>query len=89
MEADAKTNLEHLRAELDRRGWTARLHRDRVALQVCNPAEQALNETVVCADQMFRWASGQDIGPTNQTALVADRIMHVLREATGQSETPL
>lgn len=88
METDTATGatalLEQLLAELANRGWDADLTgtRERPYIRVRNPNDPKLNGMVTCLGGNYRWTWGPVLGPVDDVAGVADRIVHVLREVS-------
>lgn len=70
--------LEQLGSRLGERGWPSEIRN--AHLRVSNPNDPGINADIECDGDAFRWARGQSIGPVDETAGVADRIQHVLRE---------
>lgn len=84
--ADARSHLEALGVELQRRGWRVFLvgRDEHPALRVTNPDAPVLAETIMCrqADDgtwIYAWSWRQPIGPTDRTGFVVNRIQNVLR----------
>lgn len=74
--------LEALRAELNRRGWTAEIFHDGgPVLYVANPTTSGMHDKVTYNNGTYRWAwgtasraIGTDVPP------VADHITHIMRD---------
>lgn len=81
--AGAREQLGLLRAELASRGWPAdqRGTAQRPFLSVRNPSDPGFNDSVAVMDGWYCWTWGPEIGPVDNVAMTADRIMHVLRVA--------
>lgn len=77
----ARERLDQLRAELERRGWSAE-HRGtdaRPFLHVRNPADRGFHDSVACRGDVFCWNWGPELGAADNVGKVADVILHVLR----------
>ncbi|GAA2208012.1 hypothetical protein GCM10009850_034700 [Nonomuraea monospora] len=75
-------HLGKLATELEQRGLTALLRSHPPALRVSHPDTVMLAETVDCVPLsegwFYRWSWGELVGLTDDPALAADRIVHVL-----------
>ncbi|MEV5710959.1 hypothetical protein [Actinoallomurus sp. NPDC052274] len=82
---DDRAQLIQLAEVLKRRDWPARIRQrgDRFTLTVTNPADEELNESVVCSASdnglAYSVPGGQELGPTADVEKVADRLQNMLR----------
>ncbi|QYC44687.1 hypothetical protein Nocox_35640 [Nonomuraea coxensis DSM 45129] len=82
----SRDQLDILRAELERRGWIARLRGSTAfpTLQVCNPHDRGFHDTIVYQPlgptrAAYCWQWGTEIAPAAHISQAADTIMHVLQ----------
>jgi hypothetical protein len=85
-EREERIHLQELAEELTGRAWVANVHRRArgPVLEVTNPDERTLNESIVCSDSddnglTYGILGGQTLGPVIDVGAAADRIQHVLR----------